>query len=98
MTAQLIAIIIFILMFLLIISEKIERHIVTLGCGAAMLVLVFGLAMHDAEAIWKTVNLKEIFTLHFWYQAGETNEGSSGINWSTIIFIFGMMVMVEGMA
>ena len=30
--------------------------------------------------------------------AGESSESSSGINWATIIFIAGMMVMVEGMA
>lgn len=28
----------------------------------------------------------------------EVEESTSGINWATIIFIFGMMVMVEGMA
>ena len=39
-----------------------------------------------------------IFTTEFWYSAGEANESSSGINWATIIFIAGMMVMVEGMA
>ena len=34
----------------------------------------------------------------FWYLSGETSGNSSGINWETILFIFGMMVMVEGMA
>ena len=34
----------------------------------------------------------------FWYAAGESSEASSGINWQTIIFIAGMMIMVEGMA
>lgn len=98
MTAQLIAIIIFVLMFLLIISEKIERHIVTLVCGGAVIALVFGLVMKSPEAILKTLNIKEIFTVGFWHQTGEAGESSSGINWATIIFIFGMMVMVEGMA
>ena len=36
--------------------------------------------------------------MDFWYSAGEAAESSSGINWATIIFIAGMMVMVEGMA
>ena len=85
-------------MFALIISEKIERHIVTLVCGLATLVFVFGLCMHSMSSIWDTLNVRSIFTVGFWYQAGEAVESSSGINWSTIIFIFGMMIMVEGMA
>ena len=32
-----------------------------------------------------------------WHTSGQGNESSSGINWATIIFIAGMMVMVEGM-
>ena len=42
--------------------------------------------------------MKSIFTTAFWYAAGESSEASSGINWQTIIFIAGMMIMVEGMA
>ena len=95
--AQIMAVIIFLAMFLLIITEKLERHIVTLLCGLLTLVLVFGIGMHSMSAIVNTLNLKEIFTSGFWYVSGETSENSSGINWATIIFIAGMMVMVEGM-
>lgn len=98
MIAQVLAVLIFVVMFALIISEKIERHIVTLVCGLATLVLVFGLCMHSMSSIWNTLNIRSIFTVDFWYQAGEAAESSSGINWSTIIFILGMMIMVEGMA
>ena len=84
-------------MFLLIISEKLERHIVTLLSGLLTLVLVFGVCMHSMSAVINTLNFKEIGTLTFWYQAGEAAETSSGINWATIIFIAGMMIMVEGM-
>ena len=45
----------------------------------------------------ETLNVKNIFTVGFWY-AKEAEESSSGINWATIIFIAGMMIMVEGMA
>ena len=95
--AQIIATVIFLVMFLLIISEKLERHIVTLLSGLLTLVLVFGVCMHSMSAVINTLNFKEIGTLSFWYQAGEAAENSSGINWATIIFIAGMMIMVEGM-
>lgn len=95
--AQILAIIIFVSMFALIISEKVERHIVTLCAGLLMLVLVFGITMHSSSAIWNTLNLREIFTVGFWYHVGESGESTAGINWETIIFIAGMMIMVEGM-
>lgn len=98
MAAQILAVVIFLLMFLLIIMDKIERHIVTLVCGCATLLIVFGLCMHSTDAIIETLNVHNIFTPEFWYQAGESAESSSGINWATIIFILGMMIMVEGMA
>lgn len=98
MLAQIFAVIIFVVMFLLIITEIFERHLTTLVCALLTLVLVFGVGMHSWEACMKTLNLRSIFTLEFWYAAGESSESSSGINWATIIFIAGMMVMVEGMA
>lgn len=98
MAAQIFAVVIFITMFVLIIMDKIERHHVTLSCAVATLILVFGVCMRDMEAIWTTLNIRGIFTVDFWYAAGEASESSSGINWATIIFIAGMMVMVEGMA
>ncbi len=96
--AQVLAVLIFVVMFLMIITDKIERHYITLGCGLLTLLLVFGLGLHSMTAVIKTLNVQNIFTLDFWYQAGEASESSSGINWATIIFIAGMMVMVEGMA
>lgn len=95
--AQVMAVIIFVAMFLVIVSEKIERHITTLICGGLMLVVVFGLCLHSFTAITETLNLGCFFRTDFWYQAGEAHESSTGINWSTIVFIAGMMVMVEGM-
>ncbi|MBO5424906.1 MAG: anion permease [Lachnospiraceae bacterium] len=96
--AQILAVLIFVAMFVLIVIDKIERHIVTLACGALTLVLVFGVAMKNMDAVINTLNVKGIFTTEFWYAAGESGESTSGINWATIIFIAGMMVMVEGMA
>jgi Na+/H+ antiporter NhaD/arsenite permease-like protein len=96
--AQVLAVIIFIAMFILIVWDKIERQYVTLGCGLLTLVLVFGICMRSMDAIIDTLNVKSIFTLAFWYAPGPVDESSKGINWETIIFIAGMMVMVEGMA
>ena len=39
-------------MFLLIILDKFERHYITLGSGALVLVLVFGVCMRSMSAIW----------------------------------------------
>lgn len=96
--AQVLAIMIFLAMFILIITEIWERHIITLACGALTLLLVFGVGMHSLDAIVGTLNVHSIFTSSFWYTAGEAAGASSGINWETIIFIAGMMIMVEGMA
>lgn len=96
--AQILAVIIFLAMFILIITEIWERHIVTLGCALLTLVLVFGLCMHSPSAIIETLNIHSIFSSGFWHTAGEASEASAGINWETIVFIAGMMIMVEGMA
>ena len=96
--AQILAVLIFVVMFVLIVLDKIERHIVTLVCGLLTFVLVFGVAMQSMDAVLTTLNLRSIFTVEFWYAAGAAEESSAGINWATIIFMAGMLVMVEGMA
>lgn len=98
MVSQIFAIVIFVLMFALIIMDKIPRHWVTLGCGLAAIIIVFAICMRSPNAIIETLNIKSIFTTEFWHTSGKGSESSSGINWATIIFIAGMMVMVEGMA
>lgn len=94
--AQIFAIVIFVGMFIMIVLDKIERHIVTLGSGILTLVVVFGICMRSGGAIWDTIAIKSFAARDFWYQIAESE--SKGINWATIIFIAGMMVMVEGMA
>lgn len=94
--SQILAVGLFLLMFFLIVLDKIERHYVTLGCGLLTLILVFGLGMHSLKSIEETLNLGCFFTPTFWYQSGQES-ASSGINWSTIVFVAGMMIMVEGM-
>lgn len=65
MVSQILAVLIFLVMFALIITEKIERHIVTLGCGLLMIILVFGITMHSGSAIMETLNIGSIFTADF---------------------------------
>lgn len=98
MLAQVFAVIIFIAMFVFIVTEIVERHVVSLVCALLTMIFVFGIGMHSMEAVIETINLKSIFAKEFWYLSGETSGNSAGINWETILFIFGMMVMVEGMA
>ena len=67
MVAQVLAVVIFVAMFLLIVMDKIERHIVTLACGLLTLVLVFGVAMQSMSAVTETLAFGNIFTPGFWY-------------------------------
>ena len=97
MIAQILAVIIFLAMFILIITEVWERHIVTLGCALLTLILVFGICMHSPSAIIETLNIHSIFSSGFWHTAGEVKKlppESTG----RLSFIAGMMIMVEGMA
>lgn len=96
MTAQIFAVIIFVAMFIMIVLDKIERHYVTLGSGVLTIAVVFGICQHSWTAIWNTLAIRNFATTEFWYATSESE--SKGINWATIIFIAGMMVMVEGMA
>lgn len=106
LVAQIAAVVIFIAMFVCIILEhklKIKKHFITLTAGAITILAVFviglGAVKNDwnlaGNAIMDTLNFKNIFKLGFWYGGAEE---ASGINWATIIFIAGMMIMVEGMA
>ncbi len=94
--AQIFAVVIFAAMFVMIVLDKIERHYVTLGSGVLTLGVVFGICMRSGKAVWDTLALEGFTKKDFWYQVEESE--SKGINWATIIFIAGMMVMVEGMA
>lgn len=97
MTAQIAASVIFLVMFALVVSERIERHIVTLTCALLTFTVVFGFCMRDMGAALEALSLDSILRPQFWYQDGCVTT-STGINWETIFFITGMMIMVEGMA
>ena len=98
MLAQIFAVVIFIAMFVFIVTEIIERHIVSLVCALLTMIFVFGIGMQSMHALIETLNIGSIFSPGFWYSGGVSHGSGAGINWETIVFIFGMMVMVEGMA
>lgn len=98
MLAQIFAVVIFAAMFILIVTEVLERHLISCICAILTIVLVFGVGMHSLSAILETLNFHSFLAPSFWYHTGEAAESAAGINWETIVFIFGMMVMVEGMA
>ena len=98
MLAQIFAVVIFIAMFVFIVTEIIERHIVSLVCALLTMIFVFGIGMQDMHALIETLNIGSIFSPGFWYSGAASHGSGAGINWETIVFIFGMMVMVEGMA
>ena len=94
MSALILDVIIFIVMFGLIFWDHIERHIVSLGCGLLTLVLVVGGCMHSEAAAAETPSLHSFMVPNSWFQTEAAAESSSGINWATILFIAGMMLMV----
>lgn len=98
MLAEIFAVVIFVTMFGFIVWDRFPKHFVTLGCGAMTSIFVFGIGMHSMKAFIDTIAVKGIFKTDFWYAAGESSEQTSGVNWATIIFLWGMMIMVEGMA
>ena len=73
-------------------------NIVSLISALLTMIFVFGIGMQSMEAIWETLNISSIFSPGFWYAGAASHGSAAGINWETIVFIFGMMVMVEGIA
>lgn len=98
MLSQIAAVFIFLAMFITIITNKVERYIPALIGGVLVILVVFLGLMHAPEAAIQTLNIHSIFTPEFWFPGPNASESSSGVNWTTIIFIAGMMYMVEGMA
>ena len=99
MISQILAIVIFVIMFVEIVREKQPRYLVALVAGAATIVVVFLACMHSLEAVRVALSFDSMLEPTFWYAGHEHSSAmNTGINWSTIIFITGMMVMVEGMS
>ncbi len=95
--SQVLAILIFLAMFIAIIAGKIHRYVPALAGAGLTIILVFLLAMKSPGAVLSVFNLGQLGQSRFWVPGHESIQ-SYGINWQPIIFIAGMMVMVEGMA
>lgn len=93
--ASILAVLIFIGMFVMIVQGKYQRHNITLVSGGLVIVFVLGLCLQDMGAIMEVLSLHSFIEPLFWFGEGELS--SVGINWATIIFIAGMMIMVEGL-
>lgn len=94
--SQILAIVVFVVMFIAIVSGKMHRYIPAIVGAALTIIIVFLITLKSPMAVVSVLNLEQIGQLSFWIP-GQQHIESQGINWQTIIFIGGMMVMVEGL-
>ncbi len=94
--SQILAITIFIIMFAAIVSGKLHRYVPALVGATLTCIVVFLIVEQNPEMISSVLNLEQMTHFTFWVPGKEHIE-SHGINWQTIIFIGGMMIMVEGL-
>jgi Na+/H+ antiporter NhaD/arsenite permease-like protein len=95
--SQILAIAIFIIMFIAIIVGRVHRFIPALAGAVLIIIIVFLFVMRSPETVVSVLNLGQLGQLKFWIP-GHEQIASHGVNWQTIIFIGGMMTMVEGLA
>jgi Na+/H+ antiporter NhaD/arsenite permease-like protein len=95
--SQISAIVIFLAMFIVLIIGRIQRFIPALIGAALTVFVVFLLIMRSPQSVVNAFNIGQIVKANFWVP-GHTPVVSHGVNWQTIFFIGGMMVMVEGLA
>lgn len=94
--SQILAILVFTVMFIAIVIGKVHRYIPALIGAALTIVVILLITLKSTEAVLNVLNLEQLFQFRFWIPGQEHIE-SHGINWQTIIFIGGMMTMVEGL-
>lgn len=97
MLSQIFAVFIFLGMFVCIVSGKIPRHITTTAAALLTIILVFLLTMQSSQALREALALHSLLEPGFWFSHQHGGTASTGINWGTILFIAGMMIMVEGL-
>lgn len=94
--SQILAIAIFAVMFIAIIAGRVHRFIPAIIGAALTIIIVFLIILQNPESVFKVLNLEQLGQFRFWIP-GQEHIISHGVSWQTIIFIGGMMVMVEGL-
>lgn len=95
--AQILALVIFVVMFGAIIWGKVHRYIPALVAALLVILVVFLGVMRNPEAITTVFGFSQFARISFWLPGHAETEIVRGINWQTIVFISGMMIMVEGL-
>jgi Na+/H+ antiporter NhaD/arsenite permease-like protein len=102
---QILAMIIFLVMFIAIMSGKLHRFIPAL-CGALLTgIMILAVVDGGPDKFWDVLRLGDFVDGGWWFgkhSAEAVHEASGaieigGVNWQTIVFIGGMMTMVEGL-
>jgi Na+/H+ antiporter NhaD/arsenite permease-like protein len=103
---QILSILIFAVMFIAIMAGKVHRFIPALVGAACTAILIVALVDSGPSTLWEVLRLDDFIHGSWWYGGeaeaahGASAEGGveiGGVNWQTIVFIGGMMVMVEGL-
>jgi len=95
--SQILAIAIALFMFVHIIWGKHSRAIIALSSGGAM-ILVLLLTFGSFSAVWEALSVDSFLHFSFWFSHMGITEFNTGINWSTILFLLGMMILAEEMS
>lgn len=98
MLSRILALLIVVVLFIEMIRGKRPRYLLTLSAGAVMVLVVLLGAMGSPAAVMEALSVDSFFKPQFWYAHGGVTEFNVGINWSTVLFLTGMMAMVEGMS
>ena len=93
---QVLAIAIFIGILVVIIIGKVHRYIPALIGAAVTFIVIFFIILKSPGTAIHVLNLGQLGQFSFWIPGQEHIE-PHGVNWQTIIFIAGMMTMVEGL-
>jgi len=93
---QILAVTIFLIMFIAIVVGKVHRFIPALIGAALTIIVVLLITLKSPGAVLHVLNLEQLGQFRFWIP-GQAHIESFGVNWQTIIFIGGMMTMVEGL-
>jgi Na+/H+ antiporter NhaD/arsenite permease-like protein len=97
--AQILAIVIFLAMFITISLGKVHRYIPALIGAAFMSIVIVLMVESGPHQLWGMLKLPDLTHFGWWFNRGVKEVSRvGGVNWQTIIFIAGMMTMVEGLA